>query len=111
MLNSKIFLLCWIVSFAAQAQSGVIRIVEGKLIDAKTQEAVAFATIGIQGSFLGTSSNADGFFSIKVPAEFNSEKLKIKISSIGYDNVVLDNPLGFQDIKMQPSTLILKEAI
>lgn len=103
-------LLVW-VSCTAWAQQGSIRVVEGKLVDAQTQEPVAFATIGILGSALGTSSNADGYFSFKVPAEWNSPKLKIKISSIGYDNVTLENPLGFQTISMKPSVTVLRETV
>lgn len=111
MLRANSLIACFFVAFGALAQSGMIRIVEGKLVDSQTQEAVAFATIGIVGSSLGSSSNADGFFSIKVPAALNSDKLKIKISSVGYDNVILENPLGFQDIKMNPSITALKESI
>lgn len=111
MLRHNILLICWLISFAAQAQNEIVRIVEGQLNDAKTQEPVAFATIGVVGSSLGTSSNAEGFFSLRVPAEFNTDKLKIKISSIGYDNVILDNPLGLQDIRMKHSTTLLKEAV
>lgn len=111
MLRHNIFLVCWIISFAVQAQNDAIRIVEGKLVDANTQEAVAFATIGIFGSASGTSSNADGYFSVKVPAGLNNARLKIKISSVGYDNVILENPLGFQEVSMKPSTTVLKEAI
>lgn len=111
MLKHNIFLLCWIISFSAFAQKEGIRIVEGKLTDPQTKESIAFATIGIEGSSLGTSSNADGFFSIKIPASLNSEKLKIKISSIGYDNVTLINPLGFQDVYMNHAITVLREAI
>jgi hypothetical protein len=111
MLKRKIFLLCWIISFVAQAQDETIRIVEGDLIDAQTKEPIAFATIGIEGSYLGTSSNAEGFFSLKVPANLNNDKLRIKISSIGYENITLINPLGGQHILMKPSTTVLREAI
>jgi thiol-disulfide isomerase/thioredoxin len=111
MLKRNIFFLCWIISFAVQAQSEAIRIVEGDLIDATTQEPIAFATIGIEGSYLGTSSNAEGFFSLKVPAHLNNEKLRIKISSIGYENVTLINPLGSQHVLMKPSILVLRETI
>jgi hypothetical protein len=111
MLKRNIFLLCWIISFVAQAQDETIRIVEGDLIDAQTKEPIAFATIGIEGSYLGTSSNAEGFFSLKVPANLNNDKLRIKISSIGYENITLINPLGGQHILMKPSTTVLREAI
>lgn len=111
MLKRNVFLICWIISFVAQAQNGAIRIVEGDLIDAQTKEPIAFATIGIEGSYLGTSSNAEGFFNLKVPVNLNNDKLRIKISSIGYENVTLINPLGAQHILMKPSATVLREAI
>jgi thiol-disulfide isomerase/thioredoxin len=111
MLRLNTLILFFFIAFGAIAQNDVIRIVEGSLVDSQTGEAVAFATIGVVGSSLGTSSNAEGFFSIRVTSNLNTDKLKIKISSIGYDNVILENPLGFQDIKMNPSTTVLKESI
>jgi thiol-disulfide isomerase/thioredoxin len=111
MLRINSLIVCFFVAFGALAQNGMIRIIEGKLVDSQSGEAVAFATIGIAGSSLGSSSNAEGFFSLHVPANLNTEKLKIKISSIGYENVELVNPLGFKDIRMTPSTTVLKESI
>lgn len=107
----NVFLFLWIISVGASAQSEMIRIVEGEVVDAQTKEPIAFATIGIEGSSLGTSSNAEGFFSLKVPGNLNTEKLRIKISSIGYENVVLINPLGFQNVNMKHAAIMLREAI
>lgn len=107
----NVLLFCIVFTLTVQAQQNGVRIVEGVLTDSKTKEPIAFATIGILGSALGTSSNADGHFSFKVPAEWNTPKLKIKISSIGYDNLTLENPLGFQKIEMNPSVTVLRETV
>lgn len=107
----NVLLFCVVFALTAQAQQNGVRIVEGSLIDSKTKEPVAFATIGIAGSALGTSSNAEGYFSFKVPAEWNTPTLQVKISSIGYENTVLENPLGFQQVSMIPSITMLKETI
>lgn len=109
MRKRSVFLLLWIISTGVFAQDAIR--IEGELTDSQTKEPVAFATIGIEGSSLGTSSNAEGFFSLKVPANLNNEKLRIKISSIGYENAVLINPLGFQSLQMKHSTTVLRETI
>jgi hypothetical protein len=65
MLRLNTLILFFFIAFGAIAQNDVIRIVEGSLVDSQQLgEPIAFATIGIVGSSLGTSSNAEGFFSL-----------------------------------------------
>lgn len=58
---------------------------KGRIVDADTQEGVAYTNIGIEGTFYGTASNLQGFFELKVPEEFFGEKLYV--SAVGYENV------------------------
>jgi thiol-disulfide isomerase/thioredoxin len=106
-------LFCFFLLFTtgAYSQHGAPQIVEGRLTDVRTKEAIPYASIGILDYPIGTSSNADGFFTLKVPAEITAKKFKIKISSIGYENVILENPTGFQELGLQASVTLLKEAI
>ena len=107
-------LLFWFflsIATGAYSQLSVPQIVEGRLTDGVTKEAIPYASIGILEYPIGTSSNAEGFFSLKVPAEITAKKFKIKISSIGYENIILENPVGFQELRMQASVTVLKEAI
>lgn len=53
--------------------------VKGTITDAKSGKAVSNASISIQSSNLGTSSDADGNFSLDVPAN-----AKLLISAVGY---------------------------
>lgn len=110
MHKASILLFLWIASIAAYAQE-TTRVIEGELHDAHTGEPVLFASVSIEGSSQGSSSNAEGFFSLKIPGPLNTEKLSIKISSIGYENLILKNPSGYQNILMKKSVTVLREAI
>src|SRR6266404_212118 len=72
-LKSLLFLL---IGFSATAQT---RQLNGTVIDPSGQGVIS-ATVKLKGSTTGTSTNADGKFSLTVP-EGNST---IEISSVGY---------------------------
>lgn len=73
-------LLQFILSGSAQTNS----ILKGKVTDQETNEGIAFVSIGIEGTYLGTATNPDGFFELKIPAEQTSGNLYL--SAIGYIN-------------------------
>jgi hypothetical protein len=54
----------------------------GKITDSETKEPVAFANVYLEGSSIGTVSNLDGEFIIKVPSTIGEETLNI--SFVGY---------------------------
>ncbi len=54
----------------------------GKITDSETNEPVAFANVYLEGSSIGTVSNLDGEFIIKVPSAMEEERLNI--SFVGY---------------------------
>ncbi len=59
----------------------------GKVIDNTTRKAVVFANVYLIGSSLGTVTNADGEFVLKVPvAELGR---KVGFSNLGYKNLVV----------------------
>lgn len=100
-----------VLATEVNAQQGVPRIIEGRITDAQSKEGIAYASIGVLDYTIGTSSNAEGYFTLKVPAEITAKNFKIKVSSIGYENITLENPAGFQDLSMKASVTMLKEAI
>jgi hypothetical protein len=85
-------LLLWMLSVSALAQPANVIIIEGRVTDAVTKEAVQYASVGILGSTIGTSTNADGYFTLRVPATFRSKDYSLKISCVGYENEVIKNP-------------------
>ncbi len=58
--------------------------VRGKLVDSETQEALPFASIYLQGTSIGTTSNNEGLFVFHVPAQLR--QYHVIISMIGYDS-------------------------
>jgi len=62
--------------------SAAIYILKGRVFDNENKNPVAFASIGIADQNLGTITNTDGFFILKVPAGFSTASLIV--SHIGY---------------------------
>ncbi len=63
---------------------------KGTVKDKDTAEPIVFASIYLQGTNIGTISNTDGQFSIKVPK--NLLLNKIEVSCLGYKNLVVGIP-------------------
>lgn len=57
-------------------------IVNGKILNRDTKEAIAYANIGIPNENIGTISNLDGSFSLVVPKKFENDSLLF--SALGY---------------------------
>ncbi len=81
--------------------------VSGRILDAKTYEALPYASIIINGTTIGTVSDMDGNFSLSIPNN-NSE---LKISSVGYltQTVLINNPNI--TVYLEPSTAKLSEVV
>ncbi len=74
-------LLLTLASFSSQAQTDKMMIVEGIVINANTLEPIPFANIGILYTEIGTLSNEDGSFSVRIPKNYLNRKLIF--SSVG----------------------------
>jgi len=87
--------------------------VQGQLKDVENKEAIAFATIRVEGKALGVISNADGSF--QIPLRFREEGEYLLISSMGYENLRI--PIaslrlqGINQILLHPRVFKLTEAI
>lgn len=82
-------------------------IVKGKVTDNATGLPLAGVSVQIKGSNAGTTTDANGDFSINVP-----EKATLVISSIGHDNVEMPvNGRSVINISMQVSTTGLNEVV
>lgn len=68
-------------------QDTTFKVFTGKVVDEATRKPVVFANVYLVGSSLGTVTNAEGEFILKVPnTELNR---KLGISNMGYKNVIL----------------------
>lgn len=72
-----------LLSLSLKAQTGII---EGKVVNAITNEAVPFATVGIQGTTTGVATDIDGKFKFEKlsPGTYN-----LDISLVGYKKKTL----------------------
>lgn len=87
------------------------KIYTGKIIDAKDNTPLPFATIEAEGLSIATVTNIDGEFTLKISKD--TEVAKMKISYIGYKNKVASLN-DFQNtknkvIKLEPSSVSLQE--
>jgi hypothetical protein len=56
--------------------------ISGKILDKKTDKAIAFANIGLPKQGIGTTSGDNGEFKLKIPKEYANQS--VQISYIGY---------------------------
>jgi hypothetical protein len=59
-------------------------IIKGHIFDNLDKKPIPYASIGIQEENIGTVTNADGFFVVKLPARFAGSLLSV--SHLGYQN-------------------------
>ncbi len=77
-MKKTLLLLAFVITtFAVFAQT---RTISGKIIDAATKEPLAGATVLVKGTTTGTATDANGKFTLEVPASAKA----ITISYIGY---------------------------
>jgi hypothetical protein len=74
-------------SYEKAAKDTTFKTFSGKVIDNATKKPVVFANVYLIGSSLGTVTNAEGEFILKVPvSELNR---KVGVSYLGYNNKVV----------------------
>ncbi|MBN2805773.1 MAG: carboxypeptidase-like regulatory domain-containing protein [Prolixibacteraceae bacterium] len=62
-------------------------IIRGEIIDERREEPISYCNIGIVGKAVGSMSNLEGRFVIKIPEKYAADTLSF--SSIGYESVFL----------------------
>ena len=83
-MNKLLFILLIIICFSeANGQA-----ISGKIFDAKTKEAIPFAAIYYDQTFVGTSANKSGNFTLKV---FKNNTNPLVVSAVGYYSVSITN--------------------
>lgn len=86
--------------------------ISGEIADSKTKEKLPFASISILNNPLGTISNNDGQFEIKIPKEYQDSILVI--SSLGYSKILVDLDTLKQNnlhLEMVPVVIRLGEVV
>lgn len=88
-MRNLIIVFFLLINLPLMAQTAT-QTIKGRVVDSKTQNGIAYTNIGVEGTFFGTASDAQGFFELKVPNEYKSEKLFF--SAVGYQNITLHIP-------------------
>ncbi len=69
---------------AAQTEGTIIKIIAGKVINEMTNEPVSYTNVGLENTLIGTASNAEGYFQLKIPKEMVDRN--IYFSAVGFKN-------------------------
>ena len=83
---------------------------KGKIVDKKTGNALAYASLMVDGLNISTISNSEGEFSLKISKEISDPK--VTVSFIGYKNksvLLADLESNKFRIEMEPSSVQLPE--
>jgi hypothetical protein len=108
MLLYKIFILSIFFVSTSLPQQITIR---GRVIDFESNSPLSFANIRVQGTTLGTSTNADGVFELKV----DSPEVMLIASYIGYysDTITINNNnyKNYITIFLKSTDIILPEVL
>ena len=86
--------------------------ISGNVIDSVTGTAVPFASIGIVGETVGTTTNAEGRFIFKIPALYQNSQLRI--SCTGYQPAIKPiegSTSGVLEISLKPASILLDEVL
>ncbi|MCP9766275.1 SusC/RagA family TonB-linked outer membrane protein [Lacihabitans sp. LS3-19] len=96
-----LLMFCAISSFAQKT-------VKGQVKDESSQESLPGVTVTVPGTNVGTSTDADGNFSISLPSNAN----ELSFSFIGYDaKMVTIGAQSFIDVKLSSDVTNLQEVV
>ncbi len=103
-----IILLFFIISICSYSQKYVL---SGTIIDKNTREPLPGATISIQNTSRGASTNNDGYFKLD---NINKQKITILVTYIGYEKYSLTHDFSEENkshikIALKPSSEELKQ--
>jgi hypothetical protein len=104
-MNMKRFALIFLALSALFFAAADAQVYKGILIDNKGVP-VEYATVGIVGKAIGTTSNADGRFELKISPEHSADSIRFSI--IGYETITW----GVSDfINRNNDTILMKEGL
>lgn len=109
---SMVALLTLGVSFTFAQNNTTYYTVNGVIKDSKTKQKVVFASISVPGTNIGTVSNLDGEFTLKVLKSLSATEFEI--SHLGYVNKkfnIVESMKGDQIFYVDPYSVELKELV
>ncbi|MCT4614837.1 MAG: carboxypeptidase-like regulatory domain-containing protein [Marinifilaceae bacterium] len=70
-------------------------VIKAKILSKETKKALIYATVKLENGSIGTISNSEGDFELKIPIK--TPKVKILISHIGYKNIAKEFSIETQE--------------
>lgn len=89
--------------------SAQMRFIEGIITDAATNQPLPFAAVGIQNTFIGTASNAEGRFMLSVPIGYADSTLVVSYMGYKSQHVVLKKVPQKVQIRLIQDIITLNE--
>lgn len=86
-------------------------VLKGKIIDSKTGEPLSYATLSINKLGIGTVSNSDGNWTLRVPASGANEKLNIHFMGYVSQTLSIANMGEQTTIRLTPTDFQLAEVV
>lgn len=104
-----IFMSCYGAAYS-QNESDSYLTVTGQLKDAKTGEKIIYATITVPNTGIGTVSNSDGEFLLKINKGVNAENFEVSHLSYATTTFKISESLGKnKTFYLEPQLIMLKE--
>lgn len=82
-------------TFPLSAQDDSVITISGIVKDQKSKKKLEYVNISVQGTNIGTVSNSDGEFTLKIPVRYKSDNLLF--THLGYNNHL--HPIGGKSIE------------
>lgn len=114
LIMSRLILLICIGLVVSQITVAQVVSLSGTVVNAQTGETVPFAHLQLKGSAVGTSSNLEGNFDLKLRARYLDVHQLLLVSCIGYQSteILLSSQMQRQlTIQLTPSVQSLEEVI
>lgn len=86
MAKTSLLILFWLLGLVAQAQFGL----KGRVVDENTNEPLAFVSVFVNTTTIGTQTNNKGEFTLKIPAGKND----LIVSLVGYEPIIYQVDTG-----------------
>jgi hypothetical protein len=105
-----IIMLCCISYLYSQESSKKFITVSGYIKDARTGKPLPYSTVFLLKTTISNISNAEGYFTLKIPIEFTNDSLRASFIGYSGNNIAVQELLNAKKpiIKLFASTLNLK---
>lgn len=109
LFNMRLF-LCLVILGLLSWENSVAQTVSGFVYDKETREPLVGASVYMDNSTIGTSTDFDGAFEITIPEGIESSFV---VSFVGYATQVRSKPDGLRTLKfyLEPDTNLLEEVV